>query len=439
MKVLQVFHNGQLMGTLEQNQGGQNFFSYSELWQEGPNAVPLSLSMPVGPTIYTNRVVSTYLRGLLPDNLAVLTRWAGQYGVSPNNPFGLLANVGKDVAGSVSFVEPTEAEEFLSDFGSEPRTEAQIAERLRHLAKDEASWQDDSNNGQFSLAGAQRKFALCRESDETWSLPTGRKPTTHIFKPPIEAYADHDLNEYICLKASAMIGLPTADAELMNFEDCKALVVRRYDRVRGDDGLIVRLHQEDLCQSLGYPPEKKYQRDDRGPGAVAIIQHLRQHSSRPDDDIETFIRALAFQWAIWGTDAHAKNYSLMLAEGAVRLAPLYDIASFLPYARTGPDAKPVRLPMHIGREYAVRSIRRSHWADLADKTHLNPDEVSDLVREVIISTPTAFHAVVSNLSAEEVRSGFATKLLESVEKHCSQVNGDDVWPNMLRPQPTIYD
>lgn len=438
MKVLQVFHNGQLMGTLEQNQGGQNHFFYSDRWQENPVSVPLSLSMPVGSTTYTNRLVTAYLRGLLPDNSAVLTRWAGQFGVSPNNPFGLLANVGKDVAGSVSFVEPAEAEEFLSDFGSEPRSEAQIAEHLRHLAKDEASWQDESNNGQFSLAGAQRKFALCQESDGTWSLPTGRKPTTHIFKPPIDTYADHDLNEYICLKTSAMVGLPTAEAELTRFEDCKALVVRRYDRIAGDDGLIVRLHQEDFCQSLGYPPDKKYQRDDHGPGAVAIIQHLRRHSTRADDDIETFIRALAFQWAIWGTDSHAKNYSLLLAEGAVRLAPLYDIASFLPYAKTGPDAKPVRLPMHVGREYAVRSIRRSHWEELASKTGLDPEDVCSLAREVITSTPAALYAVISDLPDEAVQSGFADKLLERVEKHCQQVNGDDVWPGMPRPKPTLY-
>lgn len=300
MKILQVFHNGRLMGTLEQKRGGQNYFSYSDSWQDTPGATPMSLSMPVTSETYGNRVVNTYLSGLLPDNEAVLTRWAGQFGVSANNPFGLLASVGKDVAGAVSFVEPSEAESFLSDFGSEPRSDAQIAEHLRLLAKDEASWQDTSNNGQFSLAGVQRKFALCQEEDGSWSLPTGRKPTTHIFKPPIEAYADHDLNEHLSLRTASLLGLPTASSELMTFEDCKALVVRRYDRLPAPDGLIVRLHQEDFCQSLGYPPEKKYQRDDGGPGAVPIIRHVLAPSSDPEADVETFVRALAYQWAIWG-------------------------------------------------------------------------------------------------------------------------------------------
>ncbi len=438
MKVLQVFHNGRLMGTLEQKSGGQNNFTYSDLWQETPGATPLSLSMPVTSTTYGNRTVNAYLKGLLPDNDAVLTRWAGQYGVSPNNPFGLLVHVGKDVAGAVSFVEPDEAESFLSDFGSEPRTEAQIAEHLRLLAKDEASWQDASNTGQFSLAGAQRKFALCLEDDGTWSLPTGRKPTTHIFKPPIEAYADHDLNEHLSLRAAALLGLSTAGSEMLTFEDCKALVVRRYDRVPATDGLIVRLHQEDFCQSLGYPPEKKYQRDDGGPGTTAILRHILAHSSDPGTDAETFVRALAYQWAIWGTDAHAKNYSLILAGNTVALAPLYDIASYLPYAKTGPDAKPVRLPMHIGGEYRVRAIRRANWEQLADKAGLEREQVCGWAREVISSTPAALEEAISEQPTESLASGFAQRLLDGVEKHCALINGDDVWPGMERPDVALY-
>jgi len=43
------------------------------------------------------------------------------------------------------------------------------------------------------------------------------------------------------------------------------------------------------------------------------------------------IDALAWNWLIAGTDAHAKNYSLLLAGNDVRLAPLYDVASALPY------------------------------------------------------------------------------------------------------------
>ena len=54
--------------------------------------------------------------------------------------------------------------------------------------------------------------------------------------------------------------------------------------------------------------------------------------------VRRFADALAWNWIIGGTDAHAKNYSLLLSGSDVRLAPLYDIASALPYvtAAIGP-------------------------------------------------------------------------------------------------------
>lgn len=39
---------------------------------------------------------------------------------------------------------------------------------------------------------------------------------------------------------------------------------------------------------------------------------------------DEFVRQLAFNVAIGNADAHAKNYSVLLAGSQVRLAPLYD-------------------------------------------------------------------------------------------------------------------
>ena len=55
---------------------------------------------------------------------------------------------------------------------------------------------------------------------------------------------------------------------------------------------------------------------------------------------------------IAGTDAHAKNYSLLLAGNQIRLAPLYDIASILPYDDS--DGHKVKLAMKVGDDYKLR-------------------------------------------------------------------------------------
>jgi len=70
------------------------------------------------------------------------------------------------------------------------------------------------------------------------------------------------------------------------------------------------------------------------------------HSSRPETDRRRFMAAIAFNFLIYGSDAHGKNYSLLFEPGTpwqVRLAPLYDVASYLPY--TGDRPQDVRMPM----------------------------------------------------------------------------------------------
>ena len=68
-------------------------------------------------------------------------------------------------------------------------------------------------------------------------------------------------------------------------------------------------------------------------------------SADPEADVERFLKANMFNWLIGGTDAHAKNYSFLIdADDSIRLAPLYDLSSQLPY----PDLLTQRASMKIG-------------------------------------------------------------------------------------------
>ena len=91
-----------------------------------------------------------------------------------------------------------------------------------------------------------------------------------------------------------------------------------------------------MCQAFGVPPAKKYE-NEGGPSLRRIIDFLRENSGSPGEDIQTLIDAVAYNWLIGGTDAHAKNYSILIgAGGRVRLAPLYDLVSVLPYDEFDP-------------------------------------------------------------------------------------------------------
>ena len=92
-------------GTLTRLNGGRLRFDYDERYQEQSGGTPLSLSMPIQVRSHPDSVVSPWLWGLLPDNDAVLRRWAREYPRLGTSPFSLLATpVGEDCAGAVRFV-----------------------------------------------------------------------------------------------------------------------------------------------------------------------------------------------------------------------------------------------------------------------------------------------------------------------------------------------
>jgi serine/threonine-protein kinase HipA len=380
-----AFAEGLVMGTVTNAKAGRLSFLYSDEWLASPRAYPLSVSMPLSPDEHGHLRIHPFLWGLLPDNEIVLGQWARKFHVSPRNVFGLISNVGEDCAGAVQFVKPERLDVVRSDgpLAVQWLDEAGVADRLRALRQDPSAWRMARDTGQFSLAGAQPKTALLLEKGR-WGVPSGRTPTTHILKPPTGEFDGHAENEHFCLELARALGLPVANSQIQRFENEIAIVIERYDRVHSK-GIIHRVHQEDICQALGLPPTQKYQ-SDGGPSVRAIAELLANSSTAPNEDIRTFVNAVAFNWLIAGPDAHAKNYALLLAsESRVRLAPLYDLASSLPY----PGMRPIglKLAMKIGGEYALRNIAARHWRRLAAETHLNPDELLATLRSTALAMP----------------------------------------------------
>ena len=98
--------NGRRIGRIERDSRGRLAFTYAEDWRHAPGAYPLSFSMPLASVRHGHKQIETFLWNLLPDNDAVLERWARRFQVSAGNPFALLSHVGEDCAGAVQFVRP---------------------------------------------------------------------------------------------------------------------------------------------------------------------------------------------------------------------------------------------------------------------------------------------------------------------------------------------
>ena len=393
-------------------------FVYSDAWRADPNAYPLSLSMPLASAEHGHARIEAFLWGLLPDNDRVLENWGKRFQVSPRNVFRLLAHVGEDCAGAVQFVDPERLEALQADTAAKEvkwLTEDEVAARLRALRADHSAWRSAQDTGQFSLAGAQPKTALLFER-KRWGVPSGRTPTTHILKPPTGDWDGHAENEHFSLQLARAAGLIVPNSTVQHFGDEIAIVVERYDRVR-DGRQWARIHQEDMCQALGIYPMRKYE-NDGGPGARTIAELLREQSSNPEEDVQSFVDAIIFNWLIAGTDAHAKNYGLLLGSGGVvRLAPFYDLASILPYQTI--DIQKAKLAMKIGGEYRLRYIGLRHWRKFAAEMRLDEGLLMDRIRAIAALLPDHAASIQKELETSGLSHGTFTLLTQKLQRRAA--------------------
>jgi serine/threonine-protein kinase HipA len=228
---------------------------------------------------------------------------------------------------------------------------------------------------------------------------------------------DHDLNEHVRLDAARRAGLIVARTAIEQFADETAVVVARYDRLSSAEGQITRVHQEDLCQALGAPPSRKYQ-NEGGPTPAQIARLLR--AAMPpragENAVWRFADALIWNWLLAGTDAHAKNYSLMLAGDQARLAPLYDVASALPY---GVHERKLRLAMKVGSSYELYP-QRNRWPGAAHDLGLNAEALVERARELGRIAPEALAEAVSAPEVAALKRDLPRRLLDLVVDRASR-------------------
>lgn len=371
-KTLSVFIGGVKAGTLSEGDSGRLSFRYLPDYE----GVPLSLSMPIGVAAYPDAKVRPYLMGLLPDEPTVRRDTARRYGVSGDSPFALLSHVGLECPGAVQVVSESD-EGLLSKTDTlVPVSRTDIARRLSALNDSyEASWTMKSEH--WSLGGAQGKIAL-RLVDGKWFRCEGSAATTHILKPGIVGLRGQALNEFACMRLASRVGLPAADVRFEVFEGEPAIVVKRFDRVLSN-GDVLRLHQEDLCQALSVLPSQKYA-SDGGPSAVDVM-HLLEGTQRAGENVRLFVAYLFFNYLVGGSDAHAKNYSIVFgADGDARLAPLYDVASIFPYMESDRDTR--RMAMSIGGENRFGKVGLGAIDRMANAGGLDGRACAELMRRL---------------------------------------------------------
>jgi serine/threonine-protein kinase HipA len=396
-------------------------FRYETSWRADAASFPLSLALPLSREEHGHKATFAFLWGLLSDNPDVIAHWSRLYGVSRYDAVELLVHVGEDCAGAVQLVPPAELNRVLGQptpddekSSVEWLSEGDVVELLAGLRRNPAATRASTAQGQFSLAGAQPKTALYQDESGRWGVPRGRVPSNRILKPPVLDLEDLAWNEHFCLRLARELGCAAVASTVQRFGDEIAIVVERYDRIRVGRTLT-RVHQEDMCQALAVAPTRRYE-SDGGPGIVDIAALLARHSLDADLDVARFLDANILNWLIGGTDGHAKNYSVLHAAGPdLRLAPLYDVITALPYPQLARSTR--RLAMSVDGERAVDRITGAHWRTVARAVGVPPDLLMARIAELGEQIPGAIDRVIRHAAGTGETRAIMERLAAPLAEH----------------------
>ena len=100
---LSVFLHNSLAGYLWLSDTNRYSFQYDPDYLEDPEAIPLSLSLPMRETSYTNDTARPFFSNLLPEG-EVRSLIAKIKQISEHNDFKLLEAIGGECAGAVSIL-----------------------------------------------------------------------------------------------------------------------------------------------------------------------------------------------------------------------------------------------------------------------------------------------------------------------------------------------
>ncbi len=401
---------GELIGHLREDGGGAMAFDYSHSWLGRGDAVPLGSNLPLDEQWHDGEAVTTYFDNLLPEG-SVRDFVARALQVSTGNVFALLERFGGDTAGALALLPqgqlPSPKPRYL------PMTHEAVHKCFAssrgiplNLAGGEA---------RIALAGAQDKMAVFIAPTGALAIPLGDAPSSHIIKPSMDhrAYLPQTaINEALVMSLAAAIGLDVAPVRYA--PDLDAVVIARYDR-QWVGSHLQRLHQNDLCQTLGIEPGRKYE-SEGGPTLAMCCTAVMQHSSKPALDKKRMLEWAVFNVAVGNMDSHAKNLSLLTMGGHTRLAPFYDLVCTTVYKHLSR-----RFAFKIGGENRPGWMMGRHWDRLAVELAVKPQLLLTIRLDICLRIERELPKVAGALRAQVAhREGLAMiGLVEAEIRRCT--------------------
>ena len=386
---------------------------YAPSWLDGGG---FAVSPHLKPGECSSEAVKRFLANLLPEG-----RWLEEISVSSHisrsNVFGLIAAIGAETTGALSFRIGDESEDgLLTSF--RPVTSEELAERISQRQNVSIAVWD--GKPRLSVAGVQDKLPLLIRADGQMGFGEGELASTHIMKFGTARALHLVINEFICMQLAKGVKLPVAEVSLARFGE-PVLVVRRFDRELSGEK-VTRKHLIDGCQMLDLPPVYKYERPFGKGGDAAVI---RSGANLPDlfascrlcrvpaAAMRDMLNWVLFQLLIGNSDAHGKNISFFVGPAGIDMAPAYDLLNLDMYA-TQYDRD---FSMAIGDAFAPEDISPWELAEMCERCNLQKRLVANTLTALSGKLLKAMDAVdlSSLLPGEE--TDFAGEVIAAIRKN----------------------
>jgi serine/threonine-protein kinase HipA len=226
-----------------------------------------------------------------------------------------------------------------------------------------------------SLGGARPKASVI---DNAGRLAIAKFPQADDTWPVIRW-------EAVAMELAGRAGIPTSDWRIERINSRSVLLLGRFDR----DG-ATRIPFLSAMSMLGA-------QDNQSHSYLELVDALRVHGSRPEEDAEQLWRRIVFNILVSNTDDHLRNHGFLYeGSGGWRLSPAFDLnpapVDIRPRILSlaideGDQSASLELAFQVAKEFGLREegARRiaaevgkvvSLWREVASKLGLTSKEIA---------------------------------------------------------------
>jgi serine/threonine-protein kinase HipA len=292
---INIYVNTHKVGILAK-EGEKHIFSY-----DANAAVPVSVTMPPRTESWVSINLHPIFQMNLPEGALRETIRERFSKIRQMDDLGLLELIGPHVIGRVKYGLP--------ENDGEPITLDDILHQDTHALFEKLMDRFAIRSG---VSGVQPKMLLQIKDKSTFNTEE------YIVKSWGQEYPELAFNEFFCMEAIRLAGLPTPQYKLSN--NRSMFIMKRFDLK--DDGSYLGF--EDGCVLLGKGTNDKYH------ASYEDLAKALKASTAPECRHETLrilFKALVLNHYLRNGDAHLKNFAILYDEDYTdaALAPIYDV------------------------------------------------------------------------------------------------------------------